>query len=364
MILQKAPAGDPAVDYPLGRVNPETLGVTLEEFLGAETGATVQVTRAWRMVGGASRECWGVDLEVDGGPQRGHHELVLRRDLGGKIHQSSLSRNEEFKVLQAAYSHGVKAPRPRWLCADPEVLGGPFFLMDRLPGEALGKKVVRSAEYFEARIVLPSQMARELATIHGIPLSAELGSLPGPAPGESPAQKALSDALATLRDARDPHPALELAARWLREHEPRTEGPVLTHGDFRVGNLLVGTEGLLGVLDWEFAHVGDALEDLAWPCVRAWRFGRDDKRLGGISDADVFFDTYEAVTGKSIDLAAVAYWEVMGNFRWAVACLAQAGRHLRGDERSVELAVLGRKAAEAEWELMERICTFDRQPKS
>ena len=345
-------------------MDPQALGETLEQFLGAETGFAVRVMRAWRMVGGASRECWGVDLEVGGGPQRGLHELVLRRDLGGRIHQSSLSRNEEFKVLHAAYSHGVKAPRPRWLCADKDVLGGPFFLMDRLPGEALGKKVVRSAEYFEARIVLPSQMARELATIHAIPLSADLATLPGPGPGESPAQKALSDALATLREAREPHPALELAARWLREREPRAEGPVLTHGDFRVGNLLVGTEGLLGVLDWEFAHLGDALEDLAWPCVRAWRFGRDEKQLGGIADTEVFFDTYEAATGKRVDPLAVAYWEVMGNFRWAIACLAQAGRHLGGDERSVELAVLGRKAAEAEWELMERICTFDRRPPS
>jgi aminoglycoside phosphotransferase (APT) family kinase protein len=267
-------------------------------------------------------------------------------------------------VLHAAHERGVRAPRPRWLCADPAVLGGPFFLMDRLPGEALGNKVVRSAEFFEARTVLPSQMARELAAIHSIPLSQELGGLPSPGAGESAAHTALKEGVASLRERKGPHPALELAARWLEEHTVESPRLVLVHGDFRVGNLLVGTEGLLGVLDWEFAHIGDPMEDLAWPCVRAWRFGRDEKKLGGIGDPEDFWETYEAVTGRSLDRDGIAYWEVMGNFRWAIGCLAQADRHLSGAERSVELAVLGRKAAEAEWELMELICTLDRRGQS
>jgi aminoglycoside phosphotransferase (APT) family kinase protein len=345
-------------------MDPATLTEPLERFLADETRSRVQVVKAWRMAGGASRDCWGVDLEVEEGPDRGRHELVLRRDLGGRIHLASLSRSEEFQVLRVAHERGVRAPRPRWLCTDASVIGGPFFLMDRLPGEALGNKVVRAASLFEARIVLPSQMARELAGIHAIPLSSDLSVLPSPGPGESAARHALREGLERLHEHGEPHPALELAGRWLAEHEIPSPRLALCHGDFRVGNLLVGTEGLLGVLDWEFAHIGDPLEDLAWPCVRTWRFGRDDKRLGGIGDAEVFWETYEAATNADLDRRALAYWEVMGNFRWAIGCLAQADRHLSGSERSVELAVLGRKAAEAEWELMELICTLDRTPLS
>ncbi|HWX23640.1 MAG TPA: phosphotransferase, partial [Vicinamibacteria bacterium] len=172
---------------------------SLEPFLKSETGAAVRVGRAWRMAGGASRDCWGVDLEIESGPEKGRHELVLRRDLGGAIHSESLSRGEEFRVLRAAHSRGVSAPYPRWLCEDPAVLGGPFFLMDRLSGVALGGRVVRASEFFEARTMLPSQMGRELAAIHSIPLVPEIASLPRPASGESPAQAALNAALRSLR---------------------------------------------------------------------------------------------------------------------------------------------------------------------
>jgi aminoglycoside phosphotransferase (APT) family kinase protein len=331
----------------------------LEAFLSEKAGAAVSLTAARQLTGGASRESWSLDVEIAGGPEAGRHALVLRRDMGGNIQEEALSRDQEFRLLQVAFRSGVLVPRPCWLCTDPLVLGAPFFLMDRLEGESVGRRIVREASLTEARRKLPVQMGEQLARIHRIDLRQEgLDFLPAPAPGRSPAQTAIENGARQLWKLDEPHPALELALRWLWQHAPICASSVLVHGDFRIGNLMVGPEGLRGVFDWEFAHWGDPAEDLAWPCVRSWRFGHDQQQLGGIGDPEEFFEAYERAGGAKVDRQAVAYWEVLGNFRWAVGCIVQAARHLSAQAPSIELASLGRRTAEMELELLELI---DRQ---
>ena len=115
---------------------------------------------------------------------------------------------------------------------------------------------------------------------------------------------------------------------------------------------MVAPDGLAGVLDWEFARIGDVLEDVAWPLVKAWRFGVDHLRLGGISDERAMIARYAEITGRKIEPADLHAYELLGNVRWAVGSLQQAQRHLRGDEKSVELAILGRLACEVEHEIL------------
>src|SRR5207237_1382774 len=158
----------------------------------------------------------------------------------------------------------------------------------------------REAALADARRLLPRQMAGQLARIHALPLTPDLDFLPRPRPGWSPARTALEGTASQLERLGEPHPALELAIRWLAVRLPECATPTLVHGDFRVGNLMVGPNGLVGVFDWEFAHVGDPHEDLAWPCVRAWRFGQDRLRLGGLAEPDEFLAAYEAATGRTV----------------------------------------------------------------
>lgn len=319
----------------------------LEGFLTHQVGAPVNVTAARRLTGGASRDTWAIDIDVAGQPQA----LVLRRDLGGEIQPDALSRRQEFELLAAAHEAGVLVPRPRWLCDDPVVLGTPFFVMDRLEGESVGRRIVREPALAEARRRLPRQMGEQLARIHGLSVThLAVAGLP-----QSPAPTALESATQHLWKLGEAHPVLELAARWLRHHLPGPTENVLVHGDFRVGNLMIGPEGLRGVFDWEFAHVGDPAEDLAWPCVRSWRFGQDQLRLGGVGDAEEFFTAYEQTSGRSVDRRTIAYWEILGNFRWAVGCIQQAHRHLSGQAVSIELASLGRRTVEMELELLDLI---------
>src|SRR5437588_4284210 len=228
--------------------------------------------------------------------------------------------------------------------------------MDRLDGESVGRRIVREGALAEARKLLPQQLGEQLARIHRIDAkSASLNFLPVPEAGCSAAQTALQRSARQLRRYGEPHPVLELALRWLEAHAPACDTPVLLHVEFRIGNLMVGPEGLRGVFDWEFAHIGDPAEDLAWPCVRSWRFGQDAKRLGGVGDFDEFLESYTKAGSRPVDRRAINYWEILGNFRWAFGCIAQANRHLSGQVHSVELASLGRRTAEMELELLDLI---------
>ena len=277
--------------------------------------------------GGASKEAWAVD--ADGEP------LLVRRAGGGVIHRHTLSLRHEFEVLQVAYDAGVKVPRPVAYIADLD--GREAFVMERLEGETIGRRIVRIAVPAE----LPVQMAEELAKIHALPL-ARLPFL----------EEASVDRLVEeLDEIGEPHPAIELGLWWLRENRPPARPPLVVHGDFRIGNLVVDETGLAGVLDWEFTHLDDPARDLSFALVRAWRFGVPGSRLGGIGDAEPYLKRYNELTGFDVQPEELDFWELAGNVAWAIGCLTQARRHLTGQERSVELAILGRLGAEVEHEI-------------
>ncbi|MSO58592.1 MAG: phosphotransferase family protein [Thermoleophilia bacterium] len=295
------------------------------------------------MPGGASKEAWAVDL-ADG------RTLVVRRALGGVIHSGTLPLRDEYAVLQAACEAGVAAPAP--VAYLGEVAGREAFAMERIAGETIGRRIVR-----EPPPALDVRLAEELARIHAIP-PARLPFLERP------------DPVARLRDELDaigePHPVIEFGLAWCAPRLGTARTPVVLHGDFRVGNLAIADGTLAGVLDWEFCHVGDPLEDLSWPFVRAWRFGADGRRLGGIAGAEAYLARYAALTGIEATPDELHAWEVFGNCSWAVGALGQAQRHLRGEEPSVELAILGRLACETELEILELAQSMERtrQPES
>ena len=324
-----------------------TLRAAVETLATAALGVPAHVVRAWALAGGASMETTAVDLEAGGETLA----LVVRRDMALPMTATALTRENEFRLLEVLYAHGVPCPRPRWLGTEPPA----FFVMDRVPGESVGRRVVRLPELAAARSVLAGQMGQALAVLHGVPLQG-LDFLPRPALGQTAAARALAEIRAEMDALRQDNPVWELGLRWLSRREPPPSGPlVLVHGDCRVGNVLVGPRGLEAVIDWEFAHVGDPLEDLAWPMVRDWRFESDALPVGGVGTVEQLVEGYTRRGGGRVDRAALRWWETLGNLRWAVVCHAQAGRHLSGRDRSVELASLGRKASEVEWELLDQI---------
>ena len=307
----------------------------MNEVLARALG--VHVIDARLLPGGASKEAWAVDT-ADG------RELLVRRALGGVIHVDTLPLEDEFAMLVAAREAGVRVPEPVAYLGDVD--GREAFAMSRVAGETIGRRIVKAPPR-----ELDVQMAAELARIHAIP-SDRVSFLPRP------------DLFGRLTEELDavgePHPAIELGIAWCRQRLPLERPPVVSHGDFRIGNLAVDEHGIVAVLDWEFAKVSDPLEDLAWPLIRAWRFGADELRLGGVAEVEPYLARYEELTGRTAPRDEIDVWEVFGNCKWAVGALNQARRHLAGEERSVELAILGRLAVEMEWELLDLIRRIER----
>lgn len=329
----------------------EELQQRLTAFLTAETGNAVRISGLRRLAGGASRELWSLDAEIEAESGAQRHELVLRRDPPGRSGESD--RGLEFQLLRAAGAAGVPVPGVHWCSTDPGVLGAPFFLMDRLEGETLPRRLLRDPRYERARQGMVAELGAILAQIHRVDAEApELAGLARSSQGAGSGREEVARIAEGIRQlAVEPHPVLDLAERWLLERAPELERRVLVHGDYRIGNVMFGTEGVRGVLDWELAHLGDPIEDLGWLCVKAWRFGNDGLPVGGIGQREELLRAYEEAGGAPVDPDALHFWEVCGNFKLALVFIMQSRVFLDGLP-SLELASLGRRTAEPEAELL------------
>ena len=329
----------------------EDLKNNLESFMRTQSGSDdLSIVHMQPLAGGASRDSWAVVAQVGGETQK----YVLRRDNPTTMNENALTREQEYLLMDAAYRAGVKVAQVRWYSNDPDVLELPFFLMDFVEGISIGRKVIKELSLEHARSVLPEQMAEQLATIHTIDASG-FEFVPRPVEGRSPAQQAIAEMVEVLDTLQINSPPFEFALHWADRHVPQNTETCFVHGDFRIGNLLVDENGLAAVIDWEFAHFGDPLEEIGYMCMRDWRFGNDHLHMAGLSPRERFITAYEGFSGRSVDRSAADWWEIMGNIRWGVICMAQAARHLSGSDPSVELASLGRRSAEMQLEALRLI---------
>jgi len=300
-----------------------------------------------RLSGGASRETWSFTA-VSGDERRA---LILQRVRGGMT-MGGPSLAAEDALLTASEQAGVPVPPVVVDAAGCEPFLGAARITEHVDGEALGPRIVRRDEFAPARALLAAQCGRALAAIHSID------------PADVPGLEAV-DTLGRLRDGLDlldeHRPAFELALRWLHDHRPPERPLSVVHGDFRVGNLLVDPDdGLRAVLDWELAHLGDPLEDLGWLCVRAWRFGGEGE-VGGVGPLEDLLDAYAEASGTAVSADEVRWWIVAGTLTWGLICAVQAHRHLDGHVRSVELATIGRRVCETEYDLLGLIGVTERK---
>jgi aminoglycoside phosphotransferase (APT) family kinase protein len=321
-------------------MSPRLRTTELAAALGARLGGTVHDLH--RLSGGASRVTSSFDLGTADGETRA---LILQMDRSGGAPGQAKAHLEQA-LLHAARDAGVPVPAvvaaPDFGALDgDDALGGAWLVVERLAGETIPRKILRDPEYDAARYALAAQCGHALAAIHTIdPRS--IGGLPPSDPLRDPLP--LLDALGEVR------PALELGVRWLAAYRPEPGPTVTVHGDFRMGNLLVGPDGLRGVLDWELAHAGDPAEDIGWLCAPAWRFGGPGE-VGGFGAVPDLLAAYEDAGGAPVAPTCVHWWQVYATVKWAAICALQASAHLSGVTRSVELAAIGRRVCESEWDL-------------
>jgi aminoglycoside phosphotransferase (APT) family kinase protein len=302
-------------------------------------GADATIENLCELTGGASRSTWAFDA-VTPDEQR---PLILRIGPPDDVHAGM-----ELEARAQAAAAAAGAPVPHVLVADNSTaaLGNPFLICERVKGETIVRRIDRmldKAGEATGRERLLRQCAQALAAIHRA--------------NAHDAELAAQDQLVEWRDRLDAMgdttATFEWAFQWLAAHRPAPSPPHLVHGDYRMGNLVVDGSELAAVLDWELVHVGEVYEDLSWFCIRAWRFGAPTSRAaGGLGSIESFLHGYEQAGGTTVNRVTFQWWLVLATLRWGVICRYQAERHLSGQHRSVELAAIGRRVCETEWDLL------------
>lgn len=300
-------------------------------------GAT-EVTGLVRLTGGASMETWA--FEAAGAP------LILRRRTG--LTDEHPGRKPplrlEAEVIAAAVAHGVPAPEVVHVCAPEDGLGEAY-VMRRVAGETLGKRIATDLAFAPARAHLARQCGAALARIHATPAAPSLSQVN--------ARDTLANYEETWRASGAIRPTIEAAFRWLERRLPEDVALTLVHGDFRNGNLMVDPQaGLVAVLDWELAHVGDPAEDLGWICTNSWRFGQLGKRVGGFGDLPDLLAGYREAGGAAISPERVDFWTMVGSLKWGVMTTIMHAAFAADPIAGPERAVIGRRLSETEADIV------------
>ena len=305
--------------------------------------AADRVENLLQLSGGASKEMWAFDLIAADGAATA---LVLRRQPAGRRFSSQglPSVAAEAALVRLAERVGVPVPAVAFELPAGSPAGDGY-AMARIEGETVGGRVLKLPDLAEARAGMARRCGEILARLHAATGYEPLGLR------EIGAREELAALEERHRLTGHDRPVFELALRWLGDNLPEERTRVLLHGDFRNGNLMIGPEGIRAVLDWELAHVGPPVYDLAWLCVTSWRFQRPELPVGGFGTREDLIAGYEAAGGTPVDRAELHAWEVFQTMNWGVMCAGVAEAFVEGS-RSIEAGVIARRASETEFDLL------------
>jgi aminoglycoside phosphotransferase (APT) family kinase protein len=317
-------------------------------------GSSASVANLTRLTAGASCESW--QFEVTHGDQAKLEPMILRRPpaVTGSERDNYFNqrlapgRQHEAALLGVLGTAGLAVPRVLFELQDGDGLGQGY-VMNFMAGEALPPRILKSDDFAMARAALPRQITSFRHQLNAIDIG-DLAFLP-----EDTATSQIKLFEEMLDWQRLRHPGLELGLSWLKDHLPNPVTAKLVHGDYRLSNFLITPEGLNAVIDWELTHLGNPLEDLGWFCVRSWRFSRPDLAASGLTDRRILLANWHDVSGEVVPLHDLIFWEILGNIKWAILCLLMGQKYLSGTDKSIELAVVGRRVEEPVYDLIRLI---------
>ena len=306
-----------------------------------EVGIKGKVSNLEPLTGGASKEIW--KFEVSNAKQS--TKMILRRGSGieGPL---AIKTADEARIQKEVIKVGAPVPLILAVSKNEEELGDSY-IMHFVEGESIARKILRDKEYKKALPILAYQCGEAIAKIHNVDIN-NFSFLP-----RKPAEDQLEDLYSTYQSFEQPSPVFEYAYLWLKEQNFGNFQESLVHGDFRLGNIIVNAEGLQSIIDWELAHIGNPLQDLGWVCGNSWRFGKNEKVVGGFGELEDLLEGYNSVSKFKVDKEMVRCWQVFGTFRWGVICLIQAYAHLNGTINSIEKAAIGRRVSETEIDIVD-----------
>ena len=306
-----------------------------------EVGIEGEVSNLEPLTGGASKEIWKFEVSND----KQSTKMILRRGSGieGPL---AIKTADEARIQKEVIKVGAPVPIILAASKSEEELGDSY-IMHFVEGETIARKILRDEEYKKALPVLAYQCGEAIAKVHNVDID-NFSFLP-----KKPAEEQLEDLYSTYQSFEQPSPVFEYAYLWLKEQDFSNFQESLVHGDFRLGNIIVNGEGLQSIIDWELAHIGNPLQDLGWVCGNSWRFGNNDKVVGGFGELEDLLEGYNSISKFLVNKEMVKCWQVFGTFRWGVICLIQAYAHLNGTINSIEKAAIGRRVSETEIDIVD-----------
>ncbi len=304
--------------------------------------AELEVADVERIHGGASRETFRLKLRYREGATRVERRLILRRDPPGSLIETD--RAIEFAAYRAFHATSVPVPEALWLENDSSHLDYPFFVMEELSGFEASPQAILMPPYSAHH----DKLAQQKWSILGAIASADpeklglVGCMAPVAPADA-WRRELDHWTAVIdEDELAPQPIMRAAIRFLRRNPPPAPARIhVVHGDYRTGNFLYDQEGnVRGILDWEMAHLGDPIEDLAWSLNRVWCWARDG-RVGGLTSKENAIRIWEAASGLRADPVALRWWELFSSVKGQAIWISSGREYQTGKNQDPVLALSG-----------------------
>ena len=318
----------------------------LSRYLGGQWAETVRIENLVETSAGARRGNVLFDAVTGSGKR-----IALCVTWLPTLNIELMKITDEARLIELAERGGVPVPHVHFASEDAGWLGGPFFISDRVDGETVPRRVLRKVAADGTGERITEALGRAFGALHQIPVAQAPAALARPE-GPNPAETALARIAEQMESLMQPAPVFDLGLRWLSRQLPASPARLaVVHGDIRNGNIIVDDQGLKAVLDWEVAKIGDPMEDLSWPCLRAWRFGEDQREVGGFGGREALIRGYRAAGGE-FDAHSFHWWKVLGTLRWGLGLAGQARGHLDGSFSNIVMAASGRRVAEQEYDLL------------
>lgn len=291
-----------------------TLDPALRAFVEEQVG---QIAECHKSAGGASRITWLIQAK--------ERNCVLRVDSGdGPVAGTALTLGREATVYRALAGTNVRIPE---LIAETQGA----LLMEMARGRP-------ELDHLDSavRVQILDDYVDALADLHRIDASSGFAALDPPADAGSAAQQVMQLWEGIYRSrVRRPSPLARFASRWLKHNAPTTaERLVVCHGDVGPGNFMHDGERVTAMLDWEFVHVGDPMDDLAWLAFRGHHF------IGDIGDFSAQLRRWQARTGFEVDKRRIAYYRIVVMYVWLISCLAALDNGAKNQDRFTYLNLI------------------------
>ena len=283
--------------------------------------------------------------------RRGDYEWILRRPPQGPLLPTAHDVIREYRVLDllGRSGCGVRVPAVTLACEDPEVIGAPFYLMERVEGEVIRTELPEWAGE-DVRRTIGFELVDALAELHAAPVEpfveAGIGKQSGYLERQLRRWRGQREGAKT-RDL----PDYDVLSAWLEDNLPKQAATSLVHGDYKLDNVAMSAHGprLTAILDWEMATVGDPLADLGYLMSFWIEPGERDEfsevagnvtTQPGFPTRDEMVERYAAESGRDVtDLKA---YVVLAIWKLAILLEGSYSRHLAGTTDDPFFALLDR----------------------